>query len=182
MFMPLSRDAYFIELVYSVLASQESELKFRIDHLRINLCLPYILKLYQIAMEAISSPNKEPNTNTSKNRKPVEKHQQRTVEEQPDVSTSKDANSLKVRAEIKLPEIVLFAEPEKYDSKILLMKAEIGLEFESRSGDVLLKIDLNDLGIRLGEYNNAQKHGIPFLSPCVLTMVMKQKNGKAFSS
>jgi len=126
-------------------------------------------------MEAVASPSKEPNKDdATKIKKSSDK---RTVGNQATVSDDKGSNSLKVRANIKLPEIVLFAEPEKFDSKILLLKVEINLDFESKFGDIFLKIHLNDLGIRLGEYNKAQKHGIPFLSPCVLTMIMKQKKG-----
>lgn len=173
MFMPIDPDAYFIELVYATLANQDSNLDFTIDHLRINLCLPYILKLYQIAMEAISSPNKEA-------KKVPEK--KKTQEETTPVIVEEENNStMIVKARIKLPEVVLFAEPEKSNSKILLMNVEIGLFFQSKDGNVKLNIDLNEMAIRLGEYNHSHRHGIPFLSPCGITLVMTQNKGESLA-
>ena len=59
MFLPIDTNNYFIDLTYSNVTAFESVLNFNIDYLRVNLCLPYILKLYQMAMEAINSPNKQ---------------------------------------------------------------------------------------------------------------------------
>ena len=59
MFLPIDTNNYFIDLTYSNKTANESFLDFKIDYLRVNLCLPYILKLYQMAMEAINAPNKQ---------------------------------------------------------------------------------------------------------------------------
>lgn len=168
MLMPLDKNAYFIELLFKTMANGDATLTFKIDHLRINLCLPYILKLYQIAMDAISAPTQKPSKKSV-----VEK-----TSEKPEEEASK--SSLRVKAQIKLPEVVLFAEPEKPDSKILLMKTEIGMRFTSKDGNVALNIDGN-VGMRLGEYNNAQKQGIAFLSPCDFKLKMIQKKGYALA-
>ena len=111
MFAPLSKDAYFIELLYRNKSPQESVLDFGLDHIRINLCLPYILKLYQMAMEAIGSNKKQESEVAKVDSAPAEK------KNQPETT----ASTLKVDAKINLPEIVLFAQPEKTNSKILFM-------------------------------------------------------------
>lgn len=169
MLMPLDQNAYFIELLYKTMANGDATLTFKIDHLRINLCLPYILKLYQIAMDAISAPAQKPSKKTVS---------EKTSEKPATVEPSN--SSLRVKAQIRLPEVVLFAEPEKPDSKILLMKTEIGMGFSSKDGNVALHIDGN-VGMRLGEYNNAQKQGIAFLSPCDFKLKMVQKKGYALA-
>lgn len=169
MLMALDQNSYFIELLYKTMADGDATLTFKIDHLRINLCLPYILKLYQIAMDAISAPAQKPSKKTV-----VEKTSEKPATVEPSNS------SLRVKAQIRLPEVVLFAEPEKPDSKILLMKTEIGMWFSSKDGNVALHIDGN-VGMRLGEYNNAQKQGIAFLSPCDFKLKMVQKKGYALA-
>ena len=54
----------------------------------------------------------------------------------------------------------------------------MNLLFDSVNGDLHLKIELNELGIRLGEYNNSERQGIPFLSPCKAILTMKQHKGQ----
>jgi hypothetical protein len=54
MFIPMSKNSYFFEMDYDFDDQSVSNLKFEVDHLKINLCLPYVLKLYQMAMEAIT--------------------------------------------------------------------------------------------------------------------------------
>lgn len=118
MFVPLNTNEYFIDLTYSNRTETESFLTFNIDYLRINLCLPYVLKLYQMAMEAITPPNKQ--------------NQQTPNEASKKKSTKIDSNTasqvipiknltLKANAKINLPEIILFAEPENPETMILFM-------------------------------------------------------------
>ena len=76
MFVPRTKDSYFINLAYSVDAETNATLNFALDHIKINLCLPYILKLYSMVMEAVSSSGGEKNgekeTNALKKIKPLE--------------------------------------------------------------------------------------------------------------
>ena len=129
MFQPLSESVYFIELVYSFKTNKNSFLEFSIDHLRINLCLPYILKLYQMAMDAITPSSqvnqKSVQTQVQAKHESVEKPRQSMII---DTTKSNEQNpinesngSLNVKAKINLPEVVLFAQPEKSNSKILFM-------------------------------------------------------------
>ncbi len=166
MLMPLDASKDFINLVYQTTPDGHSKLRFDIDHLKINLCLPYILKLYQIAMEAVSSPAK-----TTVKKAAVEKT--RAVANVPQEASN---SSLRVDAKIRLPEVFLFAEPERSDSKILNMKAEINMRFSSKEGNDKLRIE-GTVGMRLGEYDNAAKQGITFLSPCKFRLEMVQKKG-----
>ena len=55
MFVPKTKDRHFIDLAYSMDAEANAKLNFNLDHLKINLCLPYILKLYSMVMEAVGS-------------------------------------------------------------------------------------------------------------------------------
>ena len=123
--MPLHTDNYFIELKYSTKSNKESFLDFTLDHLRINLCLPYVLELYKFAMEAINTPDKQTSSNTISKSSIEFSKKSSTVEEPIAEIENTENTSLEVRAHIKLPVIVLFSEPEKTNSKILLMKVSI---------------------------------------------------------
>ena len=50
------------------------------------------------------------------------------------------------------------------------------MEFKSSIEGLDLEIRLNQLSIRLGEFRNIERRGIPFLTPCnaVLNMNLKQ--------
>ena len=85
--------------------------------------------------------------------------------------------SLTVYGNINLPEVVLFSEPEKDNSKLLIMSAELKLEFNSKNSCTELRVKLEDICLRLGEFNN-QKLGIPFLNPCKARIEMKQLDPK----
>jgi hypothetical protein len=117
MFMPISDDAYFISLKYSTNLNQESILEFEIDHLRISLCLPYILDIYKFVMDAINTDKpdasvKQKQTETTKKKLQIEENTNEAIQ----------VGSLRAKANINLPVVVLFSEPEKSNSKILLMK------------------------------------------------------------
>ena len=122
--MPLHTDNYFIELKYSTKSNKESFLDFTLDHLRINLCLPYVLELYKFAMEAINTSNEQTSSNTI-SKSSIEFSKKSSTVEEPITEINDEDTSLKVKAHIKLPVIVLFSEPEKTNSKILLMKVSI---------------------------------------------------------
>ena len=53
----------------------------------------------------------------------------------------------------------------------------LALNFESNPKGTNLTISLTDLGIRLGDYSDIKRHGIPFLSPCNVKLEMTQKSG-----
>lgn len=135
--MPLSKEKYFIEIVYQVEQAQNAKLHFVLDHLRINLCLPYILKLYQMAMDAIS-PNKPPvDTNPSKPstgagtdvsvvNKTMKDKKKSVIASPSEIEIQqivKEINNsiLNVSGKVNLQEVILFAEPEKFNSKVLIM-------------------------------------------------------------
>ena len=172
MFIPLSKEKYFIEVNYDVNKFQNASLDFTLSHLKINLCLPYVLKLYQIAMDAIAPTTNSPND--SKSQKPAKNvNQTENVETTP--QPPPQANQLKVIGKIQLPEVILFAEPEKTNSKTLIMNTELNLRFESYLGVTELEINLADLGLRLGEnMNSSKRKGIPFLNPCSANIYMRQ--------
>jgi hypothetical protein len=173
MFIPLSKENYFIEVNYKVDKSQNANLDFTLSHLKINLCLPYVLKLYQIAMDAIAPSKENPQTsNDSKSQKI-----KNAIAENTEILITPPVNQsvLKVVGKIELPEVVLFAEPEKTNSKTLIMNTELNLRFESNSGVTDLEINLADLGLRLGEnMNSSKRQGIPFLNPCSANIYMRQ--------
>ncbi len=133
MFLPINTNEYFINLIYSNKNTNESVLDFTIDYLRINLCLPYVLKLYQMAMEAINSPtNKDKkqqqtiNTNSRNNRIESDLVSIRSTATNVTSTLNINQNSnnksvLKAKARINLPEIILLAEPENPNSMILFM-------------------------------------------------------------
>ena len=74
MFEPRTKDDYFIKLNYSVDEKTNAALKFTLDHLKINLCLPYILRLYSMVMEAVGSTgNEKKQTNTTNTDAAIEK-------------------------------------------------------------------------------------------------------------
>lgn len=169
MFIPLRKDNFFIVVNYKVDKSQNAFLDFTMSHLKINLCLPYILKLYQMVMNAIG-PSPEQAQKPAP--KPIDTADTVVVLTPPPQSPS--SQSLTVVGKIELPEVILFAEPEKLNSKTLIMNTEILLRFESRSGVTELILDLSDLAIRLGENLSSRKVGVPFLSPCSAKISMRQ--------
>ena len=131
MFKPLNTEAYFIDLKFELCSKDLSVLKFKIDHLGINLCLPYILQLYQFAMDAINSTTSKETGDAAKTaaasivvdtavKKKTPATPTMTMETNPLAKTENTA-VLKVFAEMRFPEIILFAEPEKIDSKILFL-------------------------------------------------------------
>ena len=168
MFIPLSKDSYFILVNYRVDNLQNAFLEFYLSHLKINLCLPYILKLYQMVIEA---------TNSSQNQSNQAPKQPQQLQENEVVQINTNQTNLTVTGKIELPEIVLFAEPEKINSKTLIMNTDLLLNFKSRGSSTELEINLADLGIRLGENMNASaRQGIPFLNPCTARVTMRQVN------
>lgn len=197
MFIPLSKDSFFIVVDYKVDKSQNAQLDFTLSHLKINLCLPYILKLYQMLMDAVSPPNSSPKS-PQQQQKPTTsgKHRESTAALEivvvPPASSgggggqSQPQQTLSVRGRIQLPEVVLFAEPEKLNCKTLIMNTELVLNFESRAGKTQLEIGLTDLSLRLGENitsgcetssaasGAARRRGIPFLNPCSAHVSMRQ--------
>ena len=210
MFIPTCKEKFFIEMIYSSDPVEFEKLEFALDHIRINLCLPYILKLYQFAMEAINTspaPNQAANTTynttivSSNSNKPAEiiSTEQNTFKQASSKSrksifpTNQNGNpdaeiainkgvtkvseinkKLSVLGRVNLPDVVLFAEPEKFNSKVLNMNAVLQISFESEKGATSLEINLLEMGIRLGEFNNSKRQGIPFLSPCSAFVTMKQ--------
>jgi hypothetical protein len=130
MFLPLSKDSYFIEMTYVFNPKNDSRLDFILDHLRINLCLPYVLKLYQMTMEALgtnTNNKQEANSPVKPNIIKKVKNQSNVGDESEDkeIQNSSEPKSLKVCGKIKLPEVILFAEPEKFNSKILFMNVSL---------------------------------------------------------
>lgn len=202
MFIPLSKDSFFIVVDYKVDKSQHAQLDFTLSHLKINLCLPYILKLYQMLMDAISPPNSSPSSQQPQQNKPTTpsgKHRESTAALEivvvPPASSggggagagpTQAQQTLSVRGRIQLPEVVLFAEPEKLNCKTLIMNTELVLNFESRAGKTQLEIGLTDLSLRLGEnmasgcelssVGAARRRGIPFLNPCSAHVSMRQED------
>jgi hypothetical protein len=135
MFVPLNSDLSLIKISYVVDANNNAHLKFGLDNMRINLCLPYILKLYQIAMSAIGDDDtKKKKETAAKQKKPADKHVNLVV---PAKSVSN--SSLRVTGLIRLPMLILFAEPEKENSKVLVMQTEIKLDFMSEKGSILFR-------------------------------------------
>lgn len=170
MFIPLSKDSYFILVNYRVDNLQNAFLEFYLSHLKINLCLPYILKLYQMLIEATNSSQNQSNQTP----KPQQLQENEVVQIN---SNQTNQTNLTVTGKIELPEIVLFAEPEKINSKTLIMNTDLLLNFKSRGSSTDLEINLADLGIRLGENMNASaRQGIPFLNPCTARVTMTQIN------
>ena len=189
MFTPKSKEKFFIELLYSVDKDMNANLKFEIDHLRVNLCLPFILKLYGMAMEAISPPEKAnkvveikdlpQNIEDFKNRKKSMKppaHENKPAQNL-EINENQTSTSLHVQGKVNLPEVVLFAQPENSNSKLLILNIEINLEFNSRNNHTQLGIEISEMALRLGEFNNYKK-GIPFLSPCTANITMEQINAQ----
>ena len=139
MFMPITRNSYFFKMVFDSNQKTESNLEFEVDYIKVNLCLPYVLKLYQMAMDAISTQPKtaDANINSAESNVGTSSEISKFSKKKPDHSKSQLQNQeenenedelekkvsppLKVTGRINLPEIVLFAEPEKQDSKILVM-------------------------------------------------------------
>lgn len=203
MFIPLSKENFFIVVNYKVDNLQNAQLDFTLSHLKINLCLPYILKLYQMLMDAIGNNNNN-NEQQKQQQHPsksntTSKHQPVAVESTtttvandglavvviapaaavtPTItSTPPPTSTLVVRGKLGLPEVVLFAEPEKLNSKTLIMNTELVLSFESRAGVTELDIELTDLGLRLGEnMNSSKRQGVPFLNPCSARVTMRQSD------
>ncbi|CAF0714006.1 unnamed protein product [Brachionus calyciflorus] len=157
-----SKEKDFIQITYLVNSIGQAKLDFLLDNLKINLCLPYVLRLYQIAMEAISSDKKPQPAQVKKNSNQTP-HQEAQVQN----------TSLVVNGKVNLNEVVLYAQPEKLNSKILVMDALVLIKFESINNKSSLEIELIRLGLRLGEHNSNRK-GIPFLTPCSAKVTMKQ--------
>lgn len=142
MFLPINTNEYFINLIYSNKNTNESVLDFTIDYLRINLCLPYVLKLYQMAMEAINSPNKDKkqqqtiyNTNNKNNK--IESDLV-SIRSTATVNINQNNNNnnksvLRAKARINLPEIILLAEPENPNSMILFMNVRFIIDIYSET-------------------------------------------------
>jgi hypothetical protein len=203
MFAPRTEDSFFIDLEYSVDTETNAMLKFSLDHLKINLCLPYILKLYSMVMEAVGSSkeNNSPDKTTAntdaaidsalKKLNPLDANRRLSIfganeatnnpsfltppNESPSPSSS--SSGLTVQGKIILPEVILFSEPEKPNSKLLMMSALLNLGYKSKDNATHMHINLEELCLRLGEFNN-QKLGIPFLNPCKATIEMTQTNPK----
>jgi hypothetical protein len=133
MFVPLVNDLALIKISYLVDAGNNAWLKFQLDNMRINLCLPYILKLYQIAMSAIGDDGSKAKSDATKKppKKPTEKSNSPI---EPPKPTTASNSSLRVNGFLRFPELILFAEPEKKDSKVLVMQTEIKLDFTSEKG------------------------------------------------
>lgn len=204
MFQPLKRDVPLIQLLYYVDSSSNAQLALLLDNLRVNLCLPYILKLYQMAMDAISinDPNKKAaDASTSQSDHRIKNIQNNTKNIKTDFSTFSEARkstnvaapvtlqdeqdiqakketSLIVKGKIKLPQVILFAQPEKKDSKVLVMSTALKLDFNSKAGDTELEVKLTRLAMNLAEYNNLGRKGIQFLMPCSIGIKMTQLNGQ----
>lgn len=123
MFVPLNTNEYFIDLTYSNRTEKDSFLGFNINYLRINLCLPYVLKLYQMAIEVISPPSKQQSSASETSKKKSNKTEQfgHNSSTNTQATKKKENLTLKANAKINLPEIILFAEPENPNTMILFM-------------------------------------------------------------
>ena len=205
MFLPMLRHSYFIEISYTMDVGDKATILFLIDHLKINLCLPYVLKLYQMAMEAISGSNspQDVTANSSKQQQQqmIDKRKSAGLnnnnnnhrassmivpEESADAngsssssSSSKAKTTLSVKGRINLPEVVLFAEPEKSNSKILLMNVKLKMTYESLHDWTTLDVKLEELALRLGDYSSYKRQGIQFLCPCSASITMRQRTVRA---
>ena len=162
-----SKEQDFLKISYRFEPPGNAHLDFFLDNLKINLCLPYVLRIYNFAMDAINVSNK----NETKIDK---KDTNQTNFDQPAVESDL---SLNVNGQISLKEVVLFAQPEKLNSQILVMEAEILLKFNSINSASNLEIDLTNLSLRLGEHN-LKRQGIPFLTPCTAKVTMQQNDPK----
>lgn len=183
MIIPSDSDKYFIEMVYSSEPGVLDHLTFVLDHIRINLCLPYILKLYSMATDAVSSPATTSATAEAATKavKPVSNAGRKSIineTEESKTSEETSRNKMSVVGKVRLPDVVLFAQPEKQDSKILNVSADIHVAFNSDKGSTSLEINLVELSIRLGEFNNSKRQGIPFLAPCSAIITMSQSSSK----
>ena len=165
MFVPLQRDE-LIYVNYRVDRSGNASLKFVLDALRVNLCLPYILKLYAMVMEALSTADSQPAPPKPKNKalKPMEES----------VPVAAQSTRLKVEGDLNFPQIILFAEPEKGDSKVLLMSTKIDLKYRAMGERTELALRLNGLTMRLGEFSKPNVKGVEFLAPCDIAIGMSQ--------
>jgi len=120
-----------------------------------------------MTMEAINSPNKQPEhnkhasavaTQTTKN-KPVKTHEPDTQTISSGITSMPTQKTvLTATAKINLPHVVLFAEPANPDSMILFMNLLIGLKFVSNSQGLDLTISMDDLAIRLGNFSEKSEN------------------------
>lgn len=180
MFVPL-RDCDLIYVKYRVDRSGNASLKFGMNELRVNLCLPYILKLYGMVMEALNTgpaaPDAQPqppNNPKAKNR--ADNKTIKTLAPIDEIVTvdvaSSPATRLEVEGDLCFPEIILFAEPEKRDSKVLLMSTKIDLRYRSLVERTELNLQLTELTMRLGEFSKPKVKGVEFLAPCDINIDM----------
>lgn len=166
MFVPLSEND-IITLTYEEERKNISKLTFGLDNLRVNLCLPYLLELYNMAMDAINTgtPNQTINQSTNGTQKPATQ----IIEER----------NFFVTANINIREMILFAEPEKKENsktnRVLKLKTKIKLEYEAKDGDQLAAVDLTELEIILADFARLDRKGTHFVLPTESKITMQHK-------
>ena len=148
MFVPLKRNEV-IFVNYRVDRTGNTSLKFGLAELYVNLCLLYIVKLYTMVIKAL-------NTNDSQ-QSAAPKPKNKTLKPIDDsVPAAKVISKLDLQGDLNFPHIILFAEPEKPDSKVLFMSTKIDLRYRALGERTELALRLTGLTMRLGEFQKAE--------------------------
>ncbi|VDI41618.1 Hypothetical predicted protein, partial [Mytilus galloprovincialis] len=116
-----------ISVVYKSRSSGHQEADIRMDKVTINLNIPYLLALNEFYQSAFQSDVP-----------PVDQSRQRTSLVSDQLDSSPNNSVLQVKGIVKQPKIVLFADPEKDTSRILVLDTDI--EFEMYTDSSIQKI------------------------------------------
>ena len=95
-----------------------------VDTIRVNVCVPYLMMVYNFFMYAIQSP--EDNLSPQHHSQPQKPQDTPPEDTKPkpgeEPSSPVTAKTLTISGRFRQPEIVLFAEPTQKNSRVLVLK------------------------------------------------------------
>ncbi|XP_052088041.1 intermembrane lipid transfer protein VPS13C-like isoform X4 [Mytilus californianus] len=145
-----------ISVVYKARSSGHQEADIRMDKVTINLNIPYLLALNEFYQSAFQSDVP-----------PIDQSRQRTSLVSDQLDSSPNNSVLQVKGIVKQPKIVLFADPEKDTSRILVLDTDI--EFEMYTDSSVQKIQASIKSMKMyTSLHGSELYENSVIKPCNL--------------
>jgi vacuolar protein sorting-associated protein 13A/C len=166
--MPLGEAMVTFEYKYSPDGNQHVNLN--VDTIRINVCVPYLLMVYNFFMYAMQAPEDNHNIRAPPRAKPADHDASpegmgKTI---PDEVQPATPSTLTVSGRFRQPEIVLFAEPTEKNSRVLVLKTNMAFDYFSHQEREHLETNIRQLQIVSCVYGLSNKARSMVLFPCDL--------------
>ncbi|KAK3096835.1 hypothetical protein FSP39_003796 [Pinctada imbricata] len=143
-----------ISVIYKVKANDNQEADIRMEKVTLNVHVPYLLALYNFYVAALGSDTDDVRTLA---RLTSVTSTSSEGETEMDAPLRPPQTAIRVFGTIKEPEIVLFGDPDKSDSRILVFEADIEFDLQNDPFEQKIRSKVKDMKMYYSFYGSESK-------------------------